>query len=124
MSNDQLPQSVIVVILVALGLVAKEVLKKIIDRWFKKAEIEYVTTQQCEKNRNEIMIQADIKINSSKNETHRLLESLNKNMEQQGIQLEKLNENLLIVCLNNSSLTDEQKQQSVIDLSSRSKKKQ
>ena len=119
-TNMQVGMGAVVLILL---LVLKEVVKKTFARFFEKTiETDYVTTDQCEKNRAEIKEQTDYKIETSKNETHRMLKEINTSIGFQNDHLEVMNENLVIGIMNNTSLTEEQKQKSVIDLSTRKKK--
>ena len=109
-------------IVVIFLIVFKEFLKKIVSRFFSKTvETEYVTVDQCSLHRTEIKEQTDYKIEMSKNEALRMLEEINKNIGSQNNHLETMNETLVIGIMNNDSLTEDQKQKCVIDLSKRKK---
>ena len=115
LTNLQVGMGTIVIIFL---LIFKELIKKIVNRFFNKTvETEYVTVDQCSTHRIEIKEQTDLKIEMSKNETHRMLKQISDSISSQNDHLETMNETLVIGILNNDSLTKDQKQKCVIELS-------
>lgn len=99
-------------LILVLALAGKQLLKLIIDKFWKKTiETEYVTMQQCEQYRLDIRAEVNRKVSEESNKTHAAVIALTD-------KIEKMNELFIIAIIDNPSFTDDQKKEAVIKLTS------